>query len=147
LAINPEGDVWVAQWGKNDVKELSPEGSLLRTITNTEDKHCAKSLDRPRGIALDSKGNLWVVDQNNSRILKLNAGTGECELEIAESPTELEEDNAPDGIAIGATGDVWVSESLGMKLPGASVSSRARLRSYRRRQDRDAPATRLRRCQ
>ena len=74
-----------------------------------------EQLSVPRGVATDNKGNYFVADTGNSRIVKFDAkGTfvtsfgspGDAESQLRE----------PQGIAVNAAGEIFVSDALNHKL-------------------------------
>ncbi|TSD93639.1 protein kinase [Skermania sp. ID1734] len=78
-------------------------------------------LDRPRGVAVDGSGNIYVADHGNHRILELAAGST--------TPIELPfgDLNDPDGIAVDGSGNVYATDQSGnrvLKLPvGAAAAA------------------------
>jgi RHS repeat-associated protein len=68
----------------------------------------AGQLNAPADLALDSKGNFWVVDTGNSRIEEFN----EKSVFVKQFGTEgLGKLKSPIGIALDPKGDVWVTDS------------------------------------
>jgi serine/threonine protein kinase, bacterial len=68
----------------------------------------------PEGVAVDTGGNVYVVDGDNNRVGKLAPG--------ATSPTALPFTglNEPIGVAVSTAGDVYVASYVGnqvLKLP------------------------------
>src|SRR5262245_10466050 len=68
VAVDPEGNVYVAHWNSNKVAAYSPSGELLREWgqKGTGDGE----FQLPGSIALGPDGHLYVPDQANSRIQK-----------------------------------------------------------------------------
>lgn len=66
-------------------------------------------LQRPMGVAIDSAGNVWVIDRENSRVEKFDAA-GNLLLQFGKAGSGNGEFSDPRGIAVSASGNVWVSE-------------------------------------
>src|SRR5262245_3607705 len=66
IAVDPEGNVYVAHWNSNKVAAYSPQGKLLREWgrKGTGDGE----FQLPGSIALGPDGLLYVPDQGNSRV-------------------------------------------------------------------------------
>jgi uncharacterized protein (TIGR03437 family) len=62
IALDNDGNVWIADTGNNRVRKLSPDG-YIATIVG------ADRLNQPRGLAVDKFGNLWIADTGNHRLL------------------------------------------------------------------------------
>jgi sugar lactone lactonase YvrE len=84
LAFDPSGNLWVTDQGNNRVLEFAAPFSTgqdaLRVIGQENftslapaSTVTATSLFEPLGIAFDSKGDLWVVDSGNHRILEYDS--------------------------------------------------------------------------
>ncbi len=67
-------------------------------------------LKGPFGLAIDSKGNLWTVDEANSRIEEF-APEGKYLTSFGKAGTEPGELKEPKGLAIESNGDLWVAEA------------------------------------
>ncbi len=87
VEVDPAGNVWISDEGNGRVLEYDrPIETLNRladrvigqptfTDRNGEDEYPdtdAKSFYHPEGIALDSKGNLWIADQYGNRVLEFD---------------------------------------------------------------------------
>jgi len=66
--------------------------------------------ERPEGAAVDSSGNLWVVDTGNKRIQKFNS-KGEFLCKIGSLGSGNGQFSNPRGIAADSAGNVWVVDS------------------------------------
>jgi len=74
-------------------------------------------LDEPWGIAVDTSGNIYIADQNNNRIRKVTAstgvistiaGTGTASYTGDGGPATSADLDYPAGIAVDASGDVYM---------------------------------------
>jgi sugar lactone lactonase YvrE len=70
-------------------------------------------MQRPMGVAVDSGGNVWMVDRENNRVEEFNA-KGEFIRQFGTLGSGNGQLSDPRGIAISAAGNVWISE-LGNK--------------------------------
>jgi sugar lactone lactonase YvrE len=78
IAIDAAGDLFVVDHNNNRIREITPDGVIhtvagLGTAGFSGDGGQAISaqLNAPMGIAVDSTGNLFVADYDNSRIRKI----------------------------------------------------------------------------
>lgn len=60
LTFGPEGDLYVTDKLKAKIYQFGPSGDLKRTIGRLGDN--IDELVRPKGIAVDDSGRIWVVD-------------------------------------------------------------------------------------
>jgi YD repeat-containing protein len=67
-------------------------------------------LQHPAGVAIDSKGAIWVVDQNNNRVQKFTA-TGAYQSAFGSSGSANGQFTRPTDIAIDAAGNLWVTDA------------------------------------
>ena len=67
-------------------------------------------LKRPRGVAVDGGGNVWVVDSENNRVQKFSS-QGEYLLKFGSSGSGNGQFSTPVDIAIAPGGDLWVTDS------------------------------------
>lgn len=67
-------------------------------------------LSEPFGLAVDSKGNIWVSDTGNNRIQEFNE-KGEYVSQFGKEGSGNGEFKAPKGIAIDPSGNIWVVDS------------------------------------
>lgn len=66
--------------------------------------------NHPSGVAVDSKGNLWVVDKANNRIEQFAEGGGSPKAfgSLGSTGGKL---SSPSGIAIDSSGNLWVTDT------------------------------------
>ena len=71
LALDTKGDVWVAEaFAGNYVHELSPSGAEIVRLGGSGPG--TGQFNEPRGIQFDGQGDVFVGDNGNNRIVKLN---------------------------------------------------------------------------
>jgi hypothetical protein len=64
----------------------------------------------PAGVAIDAKGNLWVVDENNKRVEKFNEA-GEYLSSFGSAGAGNGQFSRPTDVAIDAQGNLWVTDA------------------------------------
>ncbi|MGP8259228.1 MAG: MBG domain-containing protein [Acidobacteriaceae bacterium] len=72
--------------------------------------------NNPEGVAVDSSGNVYVADYSNSAVKEIVAGTGGAAVGTVNSSSTVNTlgsgFNHPGGVAVNASGDVFVGDSL-----------------------------------
>jgi RHS repeat-associated protein len=67
-------------------------------------------LAHPAGSAVDSKGNLWVVDENNNRVEKFNE-KGEYVTKLGSAGAGAGQLGHPSDVALDPSGNLWVADT------------------------------------
>lgn len=70
IAVDRQGNIYVADTNSNRIQKLSPGGTVLARWGKKGD-HPGEFL-RPQGLAIDRQGNVYVADTFNHRIQKLS---------------------------------------------------------------------------
>jgi DNA-binding beta-propeller fold protein YncE len=79
LALDDAGSLYIADSGGHRVRRISPDG-IITTVAGNGVLGCSgdggpatkAQLFRPRGVAVDSDGNLFIADSCNNRIRKVS---------------------------------------------------------------------------
>jgi len=106
VALDPHGDVWVADTGHDRVMEFTPAGHLVTSLGTAGQ---SDALDQPEGIAVDAAGHIFVADTGHNRVIEFTAadrvlvtfgaaGGGRGQL------------SGPVAVAVSSFGDVWVAD-------------------------------------
>jgi sugar lactone lactonase YvrE len=72
-------------------------------------------VDAPGDLTFDSKGNIWLLDQGNDRVEKLNP-KGEFLTKFGGYGTGNGQLNMPSAIAIDEKGDLWVADTQNSRI-------------------------------
>jgi sugar lactone lactonase YvrE len=77
VAVDAEGNLFVADAGNNKIRKISPDGTVttlagsgIRGAANGKDT--TVSFNKPMGIATDQSGNIYVADYQNNLIRKIS---------------------------------------------------------------------------
>jgi subtilisin family serine protease len=74
-------------------------------------------LNYPTGVAVDPKGNVWVVDTKSDRVQKFNAA-GEYLSHFGSGGTEPGQFDLPLDLETDAKGNIWVADSVNNRIQG-----------------------------
>ncbi|MDR3697507.1 NHL repeat-containing protein [Mucilaginibacter sp.] len=70
VAVDASGNVYVADYGNNMVREISPAGAV--TTLGVSGTSTSKLFKGPYGVAVDAAGNVYVADYGYNMILKIS---------------------------------------------------------------------------
>jgi trimeric autotransporter adhesin len=96
-------------------------GDTSSTVTGTA---TLASLNEPRGVAVDSSGNVYIADSGNNRIRMVNtsglistvAGDGTGGYGGDGGPATDAEINNPYGVAVDTSGNLYIAEQTGQRV-------------------------------
>ncbi len=98
VAIDAQGNVWVAALQGTTITELSPSGATLNTFQGN---------GYAEGIAIDGSGNVWVAQSSDGGITEIPGGT----TGVPGTPTRIDTGSSFEGIAADPAGDVWATNA------------------------------------
>nr|WP_154984450.1 S-layer homology domain-containing protein [Paenibacillus xylanexedens] len=130
VAVDSSGNVYVADSGNHRIQKLT-----LSTNTWSEWKKVGGGnglglgeFYNPRGVAVDSSGNVYVADSSNHRIQKLTLSTNTWSVwkkpsTGAVAGNGLGEFNFPNGVAVDSSGNVYVGDSNNHRIQKLNKST------------------------
>lgn len=123
LAVDSSGNIWVANSGSNSVTEFVSGGNPDKpnTYCNTGTTGCTTTagfnFSAPEGVAVDGSGNVWVTNTGNNSVTEILASTPGtpsvfCNTGATGCTTTAGFNlNAPVGVAVDGSGNVWVTNT------------------------------------
>jgi len=126
-AIDVAGNLYIADLDNNRIRKVNAAG-IITTIAGTgvagyggdDSAATAAKLNGPAGVAVDASGNVYIADDYNARIRKVNAagiittiaGTGGYGYGGDNGPATAAQLYAPHGIAVDVSGNVYICDDL-----------------------------------
>ena len=138
VAVDSSDNIYVADLGNHRIRKIT-EAEGVNTLAGSGTRGykvglgSAAQFNSPAGVAVDSRGNVYVADQNNHRIRKITEVEG-AEL-FAGSSTEgfangassTAQFSSPYGVAVDTSGNVYVADHSNHRIrkitPGGEVST------------------------
>ena len=113
VAVDPEGNVWVADTFNHRIQKFNSKGEFI--LKSGSLGAADGQFKEPYGIAADSVGNVWVADTRNHRIQKFNS-KGEYLLKFGTKGSGNGQLSSPFGLAFDPAGNLWVAEQGGARI-------------------------------
>jgi hypothetical protein len=122
LAVSINGDLYVADRGTARIRKITSNGTVT-TVAGTsgsfgyaDGNGTNAKFNYPSGVAIDIHGNLYISDEQNHRIRKMDtsgnvttiAGNGTAG--YVDGPAASAEFNGPWGIAVDSYGNIFVAD-------------------------------------
>lgn len=121
LTIDPQGNLYTAEWSNNCIRKITSAGVVSIVAGNGSvgsvlGVGTAAGLAHPHDVFADNSGNLFVADQGNHRICKINpaglvtvvAGNGVTG--FANGVGTAASFNTPVGVIVDASGNLFVAD-------------------------------------
>jgi uncharacterized protein (TIGR03437 family) len=124
VAVDSDGNLYIADWGNNRIREVS--GGVITTVAGNGTPGFSgdngpptnAQLANPQGVAVDSAGSLYIADFGNSRIRKVSngvittvAGNGTPGFSGDNGPPTSAQLSNPYGVAIDSAGNLYIGDS------------------------------------
>ncbi|PCJ66274.1 MAG: hypothetical protein COA58_05725, partial [Bacteroidetes bacterium] len=127
VAVDASGNVYVADRRNHNIRKISPAGVVTTLAGNSGSAGSADGTGSsaqfryPHGVAVDVNGNVYVADHGNHRIRKITpagvvttfAGSSQG---YADGTGIAAKFNSPNGVAVDASGNVYVADVLNSKI-------------------------------
>ena len=125
VALDASGNLYIADYGNNRIRKVSPSGIITTVAGNGTDGFSGDNgpatsaeLADPWGVALDASGNLYIADIYNNRIRKVSpsgiittvAGNGTGGYSGDNGPATSAELYDPSGVALDASGNLYIAD-------------------------------------
>jgi sugar lactone lactonase YvrE len=122
MSIDSDDNLYVCEYGSNSILKITLAGVVTRLAGSGNAGYLDgiginAAFNNPRGIAVDSSNNLYIVDSINNRIRKVTpAGVvttvaGEGSAGYVDGIGSIAQFNGPLGIAINSHGDLFVGDA------------------------------------
>jgi len=127
VAVDAAGNVYVADYDNHRIRKITP-GGVVSTFAGTgqmgatNGPGASAQFRKPRGVAVDLSGNVYVGDQDNHLIRKIApngvvstfAGTGQ--MGATNGPGASAQFNDPRGVATDSSGNVYVADTFNHRI-------------------------------
>ena len=136
VAVNAQGDVFIADTYNNRVVKVTPQGLAVTVAGDgaagySGDGRLAAfaELNQPNGVALDAQGNLYIADSASNVIRRVDARTGIITTVAGDyaadkangglggfsgdgGPATSAQLNDPQGVAVDGAGDLFIADTF-----------------------------------
>ena len=151
VAVNAQGDVFIADTYNNRVVKVTPRGQLVAVAGDGVAGYSGDGklgsfaeLNEPTGVALDAQGNLYIADSANNVIRRVDAKTGIITTVAGDYAADKASDglggfsgdggpatsarlNDPQGVAVDGAGDLFIADTFNNAIrevtPAGSIST------------------------
>ena len=125
VALDGKGNIFLSDRSNNRIRVIDSSGKIRTYAGSGKDGHrgdngpaLKASIDRPFGIALDRKGNLYIADRRNNRVRKVNvqgiittvAGDGGYFMMGDNGPAYRASIAGPTGVVVDDQGTLYIAD-------------------------------------
>ena len=142
--VAPSGELYIADSANERIRRVDRQGVITTIAGNGVPGFAgdggpavAAQFDGPRGVAGDSAGNLYVADDNNHRVRRIDAagvvttlaGNGTAASAGDGGPARAAQLDHPRGLAVDGGGNVFIAETMSHRIrmvaPDGSIATAA----------------------
>jgi len=130
VALDPSGNLYIADTGNNVIRKVSANGTIQTVSGNGAAGNGSNQFNTPLGMAADSSGNIYIADSQNARVVKLSsggtpttvAGNGTAGYGGDGGSAASAELNAPAAVAVDSAGNLYIADLGNNRIRKVSAS-------------------------
>lgn len=140
VALDTSGNIYFSDQNNNRIRKITVSTGIITTVagngTNGFSGDGAQATDAeiglPTGLAVDASGNIYISDQNNSRIRKVDASTGIITTVAGNGTYGYSGDGGqatatelryPQGLAIDTSGNIYFADQWNARVRKITIST------------------------
>jgi len=146
LAEAPDGKILVMAWHNHKLRELDPATGHVRILAGAGAGYAGDGMSsamalfkQPKGLELDADGNMYILDQQNFRVRKIERATGAMSLVAGNGMQGSEGDGGlataaklnfeagsnpePSGGLVLANGKLYIADTLGNRIRAVDLAT------------------------
>jgi uncharacterized protein YjiK len=140
VALDAAGDLFVADSDNERIREVNVSTGIISTVAGNgtfgysgdNGLATAAELAFPTGLAVDSAGDIFVADTDNSRVREVNhttgvittiAGNGTSGYSGDNGPATVAELNYPRGVALDSSGNLYIADAYNARIREVGLAS------------------------
>ena len=123
LAVDAFNNIYIADFGNSKIRMVSSLSGNIDTFAGTGSNSfsgdggpaTSATLNQPTGVAVDEHGNVYIADNQNSRVRKVTTA-GTISTIISPTMTGIITPFFPEDVAVDSAGDVFVADFNNMRV-------------------------------
>ncbi|HYM37349.1 MAG TPA: hypothetical protein VES96_03005 [Nitrospiraceae bacterium] len=133
VAVDRRGNLYIADTMNHRVRKVDAATGAISTIAGTGQHRCsgdggpatAAALNEPAALAVDERGHLYIADQSNNRVRRVDlrtgtiatvAGTGETGYTGDGMPAAEAGLSGPSGLTLGPDGELYIADTFSGRI-------------------------------
>jgi sugar lactone lactonase YvrE len=133
VLVDGSGNIFIADSNNNRVREVAASSGNIQTVAGNGTPGFSgdggpatgAELNLPFGLAVDSQGNLFIADLNNSRIREVVASTGNIQTVAGNGVNGFSGDggpatnaslNFPEGVFVDSQGNIFIADTINNRI-------------------------------
>ncbi len=140
VAVDSMGNLYVADTGNNRIRKVDAESGVVSTVAGSGERGFSgdggsatdANLDGPSGVFVDSKGNVYIADEGNNRIRKVDAESGMVSTVAGSGERGFSGDggsaadaslDGPSGVFVDSKGNVYIADRRNHRIRKVDAES------------------------